>query len=194
MTIRHIFILIALLILIGLALAFVEPAKANTPETSLRYVCGDVIGIDAADSGLYTFVAYYPITYVSSPVVLTASMRAGTSRNFSVGAEIDLVHVFYEDTFLGMIEVAQDECAEDITYPPDTRANWQQGDSFFVAYTDDYGYLSVYSTITGELILHTNEPACSADNTACLYLLEDGSYQLNLIDPEGKLYEIGVQL
>ena len=191
MTIRHIFALIALLIAIGLVLCI--PTQGQ--ETALRYVCADIIGIDAGSSGEYTFVAYYLIVYVSAPVVTTAHMRAGTTSHFHVGAEIDLVHVFYEDTFLGMIEVAQTECPQDApAYAPDNRANWQQGDSFYAVYTDSYGYLNVYDLLTGELVLHTQVPACSDDNKVCLYLLEDGSYQLNLIDPEGKVYEIGVSL
>lgn len=194
MTIKHIGALIALLVAIGLYLCVVGEVKASSPETGLRYVCADIIGIDAGASGEYTFVAYYPIIYVSAPVITVAHMQAGTTQHFHVGAEIDLVHVFHEDTFLGMIEVLQEECPQDTpAYAPDNRANWQQGDSFYAAYTDSYGYLSVYDLITGELILHTQEPACSADGQACLYLLEDGSYQLNLIDPEGKLYEVVIE-
>jgi hypothetical protein len=88
-----------------------------------------------------------------------------------------------------LVDIIPQDCTDEGSYPPDNRVNWQQGDSFFAVYVQD-SYLAVYALGSGEgeLILFTQEPACSEDGSACLYLLGDGTFQLNLVDPEGKTY------
>lgn len=187
---KHTVALIIALVILG---GFVVTADANTPDTGLSYVCGSTFRIDAAETGEYTIVAYYTWENNHLPPTITwAVLQAGESRNFSIGADHDYVHVFYEDTFIGDVEVSGSDCADgQSSLPPDDRENWQMGDSFFYVAVDSYGWLSVYATGSGEgvLILHTQEPACSADGTACF----DGS-GVTLTDPEGKVYYVQVTL
>jgi hypothetical protein len=121
-------------------------------------------------------------------------MSAGDYRSFSVPEGAAWVQLWHTQDIIGIVDIIEQECpVSDAVYPPDDRVNWQSGDSFFAAYVEG-NWLFVYATGSGvgELILATQEPACSEDGSACLYLLEDGTYQLNLIDWEGKLYEIPI--
>jgi hypothetical protein len=115
-------------------------------------------------------------------------LSSGGVARFNLPPSTEWVQLWYGSDLVGIIDNTERDCTSNVTYPPDNRINWQQGDSFFAAFVVD-GWLDVYATETGTgvLILHTQEPACSEDGSACY----DG-YYLTLIDPEGKVYVVEV--
>jgi hypothetical protein len=106
------------------------------------------------------------------------------------------------DSFSGTFPELCNASESDVVMPPDERINWQYGDGSVVLYhgVDDEGNpaLNLYCydgenswlgfSITGA---NMNAAPIQADGcNATFYILENGQLQINIINPEGKLYEI----
>ena len=158
----------------------------------IQFICNQVVFTAYVDD-------HFLLAENFTGVVHDVHLVAGDTYRFTPAEATEWVEAWGTDGIVGVVDIYEQDCSDDVVYPPDNRTNWQQGDHYAITYLvgQNQDYLVVYLAMDGygELTLAVDlrdfyGVACNVDESVCLYYLEEtDEFQVNIIDYEGKLYE-----